>query len=350
MIEKFGKSQKGYVDLNSVFYDLSQNQEFLKKLKFYNKVYKKQPKRTNCKLCLRKLQIKDIAFERNKIRYFICDNCGQLNGQFQDTVKYNKLIYEKDGGLASIYSKFSKKKFDEKVTNIYLPKVNFLINVLKKQNINFKDLKCCDFGTGSGFMIKALLDRGFKKVVGLEVSDEQVKYGNMMIGKKLITKNNSEEIEHLAEKINAQIVTSIFHLEHIENPLRFLQKIKKNKNIKYLFISVPLYSFGVIFELLFDKVMPRILGECHTHLFTNESLKWIENKLSFKLIGSWWFGSDMFDLHKSIMISLKNKMGNNSIASKFHQNFEVIWDSMQKIIDKKKMCSEVHLVYRVRND
>ena len=85
------------------------------------------------------------------------------------------------------------------MTNIYLPKVNFLINVLKKQNINFKDLKCCDFGTGSGFMIKALLDRGFKKVVGLEVSDEQVKYGNMMIGKKLITKNNSEEIEHLAE-------------------------------------------------------------------------------------------------------------------------------------------------------
>ena len=114
MIEKFGKSQKGYVDLNSVFYDLSQNQEFLKNLNFITKFIRNSLKGQIASYAYEKLQIKDIAFERNKIRYFICDNCGQLNGQFQDTVKYNKLIYEKKMVLASIYSKFSKKNLMKK--------------------------------------------------------------------------------------------------------------------------------------------------------------------------------------------------------------------------------------------
>ena len=69
----------------------------------------------------------------------MCKNCGHLNGEFQDTKMYNNLIYEKDLGVSSdIYSKFSAKEFDRKVNNIYLPKVDFLIKVLKKRKSNSK--------------------------------------------------------------------------------------------------------------------------------------------------------------------------------------------------------------------
>ena len=34
MIEKFGKSRKGYHDINSIFYDPCENEKYLKNLKF----------------------------------------------------------------------------------------------------------------------------------------------------------------------------------------------------------------------------------------------------------------------------------------------------------------------------
>ena len=42
MIEKFGKSRKGYHDLNSVFYDQLENEKFLKNLRSCLRIYKKQ--------------------------------------------------------------------------------------------------------------------------------------------------------------------------------------------------------------------------------------------------------------------------------------------------------------------
>ena len=351
MIEKFGKSRKGYHDINSVFYDHKENEKFLKKLKSCLNIYKKQPRRTSCKVCNQKLNVKKVAFKKNGIKWYLCMNCGHLNGEFQDTQKYNNLIYEKDHGISSdIYSKFSIRDFNRKVNNIYLPKVDFLIDVLQKEKVDLTNIKCCDFGTGSGFLLKAFLKRGVKKVTGYEVSNEQVKYGNKMLGKELIIQKKITDVESLVEKIDAQIVTSIFHLEHIENPLNFLKKVKKNKNIKFLYAAVPLYSFGAIFEVLFENLTPRILGESHTHLYTNESIEWIEKKLNIKLVGSWWFGADIFDLHKSIFMSLSKKMQGESVLNKFNENFQVVWDSFQKTIDKKKMCSEVHLVYKVNND
>ena len=351
MIEKFGKSRKGYHDLNSVFYDQLENEKFLKNLRSCLRIYKKQPKRKNCKLCNQKLNLKEVAFKKNGIKWFVCKNCGQLNAEFQDTNKYNKLIYEKDYGISSdVYSKFSIEDYDRKVNNVYLPKVDFLLKVLKKEKVSLKNIKCCDFGTGSGFLLKAFLKRGVDKVIGYEVNNEQVKYGNKMLGRELIIQKKITEVESLVEETDAQIITSIFHLEHIANPLSFLNKVKKNKNIKFLYAAVPLYSFGAIFEILFENLTPRVLGESHTHLYTNESIEWIEKKLNIKLVGAWWFGGDIFDLHKSIFMSLSKKVQGDSVLNKFNENFQIIWDSFQKTVDKKKLCSEVHLVYKVNND
>ena len=49
-------------------------------------------------------------------------------------------------------------------------------------------------------------------------------------------------------------------------------------------------------------------------------------------------------------MSLSKKVKGDSVLNKFNENFQVIWDSFQKTVDKKKLCSEVHLVYKVNND
>ena len=70
MIKKFGKSRKGYHDLNSVFYDQLENERYVKKLESCLRIYKKQPRRKNCKVCNQKLNIKEVAFIKNDINKF----------------------------------------------------------------------------------------------------------------------------------------------------------------------------------------------------------------------------------------------------------------------------------------
>ena len=42
-------------------------------------------------------------------------------------------------------------------------------------------------------------------------------------------------------------------------------------------------------------------------------------------------------------------MQGNSVINKFNENFQV-GDSFQRTVDKKRMSSEVHLVYKVKDD
>ena len=66
-------------------------------------------------------------------------------------------------------------------------------------------------------------------------------------------------------------------------------------------------------------------------------------KYKFKVIGEWWFGTDIADLYRSILVSSKNL--NKDIYKKvIDHNFYDVLNEMQECIDKKKICSEVHMV------
>ena len=63
----------------------------------------------------------------------------------------------------------------------------------------------------------------------------------------------------------------------------------------------------------------------------------------------------MFDLHKSIMISLKNKMGNNSIASKFIKTLKLSGIQCKKSLTKKcvqksTLFTELEMITNIINE
>lgn len=125
-----------------------------------------------------------------------------------------------------------------------------------------------------------------------------------------------------------------------------LEAIKNNKNIKYLFISVPLFSYSCIFETANQTCFNRQLGGAHTHLFTFESLEWISRKYNFELISKWQFGTDILDLFRHICVKL-DKNENNLLKEFFMEKFIPIIDDMQMIIDKSNFCSEIHMLLKV---
>ena len=133
-------------------------------------------------------------------------------------------------------------------------------------------------------------------------------------------------------------------LEHLNNPHEIMKLFMKSK-IQYLYISIPLFSLSALIENSFKNVFPRHLGGAHTHLFTKESIKYFKKKYRLKSVGEWWFGTDIPDLMRSLQNSSSayNKLEYNKFLSTYLHS---VADELQNILDKNKICSEVHLILK----
>ena len=130
----------------------------------------------------------------------------------------------------------------------------------------------------------------------------------------------------------------------MEKPNLIFKNFKSSKS-KYLYFSVPLLSLTVFLESAFNNVFPRVLSGVHTHLYTKESLNYILKKYNLKIVGEWWFGTDMPDLFRSIISSskIKNKNEFTRLANKYLGQHI---DELQAILDEKKICGDVHLLIK----
>jgi hypothetical protein len=118
--------------------------------------------------------------------------------------------------------------------------------------------------------------------------------------------------------------------------------------IKYLYLAVPLFSLSTFIENSFPNIFPRLLSGGHTHLYTEESLKYLAKKYNLKILGEYWFGTDMPDLMRSLINSgniLNKKIYLNLLNSKFSKFI----DQLQSVLDRNKICSEVQIVFENKN-
>lgn len=346
VVERFSKAIGNYYRYKSDYLKL--NSERLAVQKRIVDSYRSQPKRTHCKLCAKRLSNTEKYFLKNKIRYLICLNCGHLNGEFKDTMNFVESLYTNNEN--DVYSSEyidESQKYNERVNEIYLPKAEFLKDALSEE-IAFEDvlqMKIADFGAGAGHFVAALQDIGFQEVEGYEVSEKLVEYGNSHL------KNGSLRILPIAsatEKlmdIDVDIVSLIFVLEHLEDPRQAFENIANNPSISYFYFSVPLFSLSVVFETIFENNMQRVLTEGHTHLFTQNSIQTICREFQFAILAEWWFGLDIADLSRNIQIILDQR-DCPGISDYFRQKSRELVDALQQIIDRKKLCSEVHVLVK----
>ena len=331
-IVKFSKSYKNIIKIKQAFFH--ENNNNLKNSLKLNKFYKKNPSRLSCKICLKRSLLKFI--KSHLIEYYVCKNCGHLNGKYQDTNKFAKNLYSENSGKN--YYKNYLNDYDNRVKNIYFPKVNFLKNVLKKS------IKLIDVGCGGGHFLKAL---ELQKInaIGFEPSKVLSSLGNKKLKNNKIHNSNFDEVYSILEtQNNFNTISMIGVLEHLTDPHKFLKSFKKSK-AKYLYISVPLFSLSVFLENSFKNVFPRQLSGGHTHLFTKNSLEKLAKKYNLKIIGEWWFGTDFPDLYRSLINSSNFLNRNNYINELNKALFDQI-DNLQNILDKNKICSEVHMVFK----
>ncbi len=342
---KYGKSFKDIYKIKKSF--INENDTYLKRQNSIGNLYKTQPIRKKCKICNRKLYYEKI-FNSHNISYTICKYCSHLNGKHEDTYIFTNKVYQLKNkhSYSSRYFEKNIKLFNNRENKIYKPKVNFIENYFSKKK-NFPSI--IEVGSGSGYFLSALSKSKFKNFHGYEISKDQVEYGKKILKKKNINPNilkysTQNNLLKIVKETNNELLVLIGVLEHMYYPREFLQIIKKNLNIKYIYIAVPLFSLSTIIESSFDRVHNKHLGGTHTHLFTEKSLNYLLNKVNFFSVREWWFGSDFLDLFRSFLVTTKQK-NNKLLIKEINKNMNFI-DDFQLILDKNKMSSSIHILYK----
>tara|TARA_B110000858_G_C17795725_1_gene472287 strand:+ start:1053 stop:2078 length:1026 start_codon:yes stop_codon:yes gene_type:complete len=335
-IIKFSKPSIAVIKNKKSFFE--ENEKHLSHVQSVNTTYKKQPLRKFCKTCQNPIGNIDIIVQN--VEYSSCLLCGHFNGLYEDTLEFAKSMYANEEGKT--YAKNYLENYNARVEDIYLPKVDFLIEVLKNDGIE-KNISLLDVGCGGGHFVKACEMRELS-AIGYDTNQELIKLGSEKITNNKLEYRELENIDELIKNNESEVLSLVGVLEHLMNPIDALQAFVESK-AKYLYLQVPLFSLSVLLESMNPEVFPRQMNAGHTHLYTDKSINFLCEKFKLDKIGEWWFGTDMVDLyrHLQIKVASQNNIKKKDLIDELFGNFI---DVTQNSLDRKKLCSGVNMVIK----
>jgi 2-polyprenyl-3-methyl-5-hydroxy-6-metoxy-1,4-benzoquinol methylase len=339
VILKYSKSSTFYLNTLSEYF--AANSKLLEESLKQNHLYISQPSRGLCKICSKRLpKITDIR--SHNVDYVFCSVCSHLNGKFEDTESFSKKLYIEEEG-AEYATLYIDQNFLQRTSDIYLPKVDFLIDSLPPKKYSILDVGC-----GSGYFACASLLRDLD-VSGIDVSKTLIDFGNTQINHHLnrspLKLASEQEFFEAIVNSSAEIICAIGVIEHLRSPNKFFAAFKKSK-AKYCYYSVPMFSLSVALENVFKNTFPRQLSGGHTHLFTESSIKKMNNLLGAESIAEWRFGTDVMDLFRHILINLQENSSSQKMIDFLYDGLGKRIDDIQAVFDKHHFCSEIHLIAR----
>lgn len=342
---RYGKSSDSILSLKSSF--LENNDALREQLLAIGRLYAAQPLRLRCKICLAGLA-READFRKHGVGYVFCGRCGHLNGQHEDTEEFCAAVYTEDGGksYAANYAALDRAAYEKRIAAIYLPKAEFLAEALTSLGEQPAALSYMDLGAGAGYFVAALRRLGFASAHGHEVSRAQAAIAAAMLGEGAVRLHDLRELPRIAAETRAEVASMIGVLEHLQDPRSVLESLRANEAVRYLYVSVPLFSSSVFIETVFSDVMPRQLAGGHTHLFTERSLDWMAREFGWTRVAEWWFGTDLVDFYRSVLVSLRQSGRAEGLIDRWGEQILPALDRMQLALDESRLSSEVHMLFR----
>lgn len=183
--------------------------------------------------------------------------------------------------------------------------------------------------------------------MGYDVSEVLIEAGNTFFSEPALFTVTETGIYNKVRESKATVSSAIGVLEHVKKPSGFLDNFSKSDS-RFLYISVPLFSLSVFIENVFPSVYPRHLSHGHTHLYTKESLAWLFNKYELDQVAAWWFGVDMVDFYRCLMVQHQKNKTSGKALDLLSDKLVPILDNLQGSFDNEFFCSEVHMVLAKR--
>jgi len=347
MLKQYGKSLIDVIPIVDRL--IFENDKLMESKKWITHLYRQQPVREKCKVCENPLLENEIYFTSHEVDYKLCKNCGHLNGIYEDTDEFVSTVYVENEYGKGYYAN-SHLDYLQTVKAKYEPKAKFLVDSLNRINQDTSSLKYLDFGAGCGYMVYALNSLNLD-AQGVDLSENEVKYGNkvlqsMSIGEGLRVITPQGMFDEL-KKTNANVVSFINVLEHIQDLKQTFAAIKENNSIRYVFFEVPLFSLSIILEIVNQKYYNRQLGHDHTHLFTKDSLSWIYSQHNFSPLATWDYGSEVLDLRRYITLELQKQGASEKLIKQTLGYFIAYGDELQLAIDRSEFASGTIVLVKI---
>lgn len=189
----------------------------------------------NCIICDCEdmFEIKDKLRDSNDHKVFKCIKCGQVQINPIPTIDEDRSYYNNNSQAKTVFNSVNMKVMKLKTA----ADVNRRFEIFKDR-IN-KNMKLLEVGCGYGFFVEYLKNKGYN-IEGIEISNSRREYGIKELGCEihdinLLSKDVSDSQNEKYDTI------FLFHvLEHISEPEKFLNNIKKMlKKEGTLIIEVP---------------------------------------------------------------------------------------------------------------
>lgn len=193
----------------------------------------------------------------------------------------------KYGSAPKIY--LDKDLFLERVKTIASPKVEFCATYIPVSGT------WVDIGCGTGELLMAVKQRGWT-VRGYEADDEEIEFAQ---GLGLDIVNQYVQSDTQMDWSNIHVVSLVNVIEHISNPVAFLQNISAQMPAESsIVIEVPRHpSLSSFVNLMFPHLAYRhIYSPNHLHVFTETSMARLLEQCGFSPVAIWTFGQDIQEL------------------------------------------------------
>jgi 2-polyprenyl-3-methyl-5-hydroxy-6-metoxy-1,4-benzoquinol methylase len=193
--------------------------------------------------------------------------------------KFYSNIYFKKKVTASYSQSYSSEEIKNRInrSSFYIKIAKSLL--IKKRKINFLEVGC-----GEGFLLKEAHKESFS-VTGIDYQADQIKNFNSDMLNFFV--KTDPEVFLTQNHIKYDVIAALFVLEHVSNPINFINTIKKrlNKN-GLIIISVP-NDFKDFQKLLLKKKLIKknfwFSPPQHLNYFNNKNINIFFKKLNLKI-------------------------------------------------------------------
>ena len=325
-IKKEGNRRKSY---DSELFKLQQN-ESKRLLSFRD--------RQRCILCGHRLSGEN--FMHREIPFVLCGTCGHVQTRALPPDDYPKISF------SSVYPASDSEAYNDRKRRIYKPKLEWILNCLKDLSFSkakILDLNWTEMGSGAGYFISCLMNKGIENVIGFDSDERLVEIANEFIPGNRVSYYN-KMLSDSFDQFQADIYVAFFVLEHINDIYRFIRKLRQRPKDTIFIFSVPVFGFSCLLENIFNTNYARNLDAVlHTQLYTDTSIEYMMEESGYEILAEWIFGQDAMDFTRFILNNLSEKLS-KIMLKKIDNDFIRLQDSIQHSLDILRLSDQRHLI------
>ncbi len=168
--------------------------------------------------------------------------------------------------------------------------------------LDLTKLKVVKIGCGNGYFLRSLVNLGFECVEGIEPDEKSVKFAsevlNVNVSKGFVSMDNFCDLP-----LTCDVIVMLHVIEHLHDPVAFIQKLIEKYPEAYFFIEVP--------DVRYEKshielsTFSSSLTAQHLFSFSRESLQTLFDKNGISNVWNTWTGNAKYYIAHLRVLKLK---------------------------------------------